>query len=286
MWTPRPMGLESQERSAAWKLMQAFAEARNQRKVTLRERCLTQASNAEDLNAANPFARRKWGTALWSEFSEHFNLSESQPFPEVALFWVTLVDIGCFTKHDAERINLTPMIRHLREGLNGYSYVGLMDPGYYVNIARGTNFAERRGVNWHLHLFAWGTNRKEIKSRFAGLNDSDDNYRPIIPRGNGGHGAYWKQVTEGTLARQFRYMLKSPRKSYRIGRTEVCDPEGRVDFKFVQSKSELRPGERVTLFHLSKKFSLDELTVAGGEGVDLRRRALRQLVRTSGSHHR
>ena len=57
MWIQRPYGLESQERIASWKLMQAFDETRNQRKVTLRERCLVRASEAEDLNAANPFAR-------------------------------------------------------------------------------------------------------------------------------------------------------------------------------------------------------------------------------------
>ena len=35
-----------------------------------------------------------------------------------------------------------------------------------------------------------------------------------------------------------------------------------------------------------KNLGLDELTVAGGEGISLRRRALRQLVRTSVALHR
>lgn len=275
MWSTRPQGLGEQEREAAWKLHWAFEVARNRHAISPWHRGVMSRSRSSDLNAGNPYARIKWGDVLWSEFVSHFDLCEENPLPEIPLFWLTLVDIGCFTAHDAEQINLAAIIHKLRGGLGGLSYIGMIDAAYYTNIAPGTEFSERRGVNWHLHLFAWGETRKQIKARFATLNDSNDNYRPIIPEGLG---ADWKQVTEEMLPIRFRYMLKTPRKSYRIGRKELCDPEGRVDFKFMQNKSDLRPGERVTLFLLLKRFWLNELTVAGGEGVELRRRALRQIT--------
>ena len=279
MWSNRPQGVYPQERRAAGKLMQAFEEARNRHTISRGDRLLVRGAASSDLNAANPFARIRWGNALWAEFVAYFNLAEGRPYPKVPLFWVTLADIGCFTAHDAKHISIAPFAIHLRAGLGGLSYVGMFDPAFYVNIAPGTNFAEHRGVNWHLHLFAWGESQKDFKARVAAMNASTDNYRPIVP---GGQGAHYNNVTAETFAIKFRYMNKTPRKAYRVGRAELRGSEGEVDFKFKQNKIDLRPGERITLFHLLKGLRLDELTVAGGEGVALRRRALRQATRPSG----
>ncbi|MCG3773241.1 MAG: hypothetical protein JW395_0045 [Nitrospira sp.] len=279
-------GLQSQERIAARKLFDAFDRARNRNPITLGDRQIIQPSESGELNAANPYARILLGNALWSEFSKFFDLSESQPIPEVPLFWLTLVDLGCMTALDATNINVAGMIRHLRIGLRGLSYIGLMEAALYANIQPATNYPERTGVNWHLHLFAWGEEPKAMKLRVKRMNKASENHRPIVPRDMGGVGFESRRVTEENIARRFRYMCKTPRKAYRINVKKRMDAEGRTEFSYISSKSLLRPGERVTLFHLLKNFSLDELTVAGGEGVGLRRRALRHLVRPSGSHHR
>jgi hypothetical protein len=81
-------------------------------------------------------------------------------------------------------------------------------------------------------------------------------------------------------------MCKTPRKAYRIGVKKRTDPEGNTEFSFQSNKSLLRPGQHITLFHLLKKLSLQDLVVAGGEGISIRRRALRQVDRTSGRNHR
>ena len=82
------------------------------------------------------------------------------------------------------------------------------------------------------------------------------------------------------LAVKFGYMLKSPRKAYRLYRADrATAADGDVIQAFTQKKTPLRPGERITLFHQLKDQYLDRLALAGGEGVDILRRAKRQALR-------
>ena len=163
-------GLHSQERIAARKLFDAFERSKNRGSITQGDRQIVRPSEASELNAANPYARILLGNALWTEFSKFFDLSESQPVPEVPLFWLTMVDLGCMTALDATNINVAGMIRHLRVGLQGLSYIGMLDPGLFANIQPGTNYPHRTGVNWHLHLFAWGKEPKAMKLRIKRMN--------------------------------------------------------------------------------------------------------------------
>src|SRR6266702_2972425 len=119
MLTVEPSGLNAQERKAASKLRLAFEEGRNRGSVSVRDRSRVQAATASNLNAANPFARIRWGNALWSEFVVYFDISKEHPFPKIQLFWVTLADIGCFTAHDAAQVRIEPFARQLRSGLGG-----------------------------------------------------------------------------------------------------------------------------------------------------------------------
>ena len=128
-------GLDEQELSAAFMFRKAFETARNRHTISIPDWWRLRFSRQWDLNAANPYARITWGNALWFEFSSHFGMSKDQPFPQVPLFWVTLVDIGCFTKPDQAEGNISRFAYHLRAGLKGLSYLGMFDPGYYVHVA-------------------------------------------------------------------------------------------------------------------------------------------------------
>ncbi len=270
----RVLGLRGQEREALCKLRHAFEVARNRRTLTRGDYLRIGPGTARDLNAANPSARTLLGRALWKKLRSHFHLADSTHFPDAPLFFLTLVDTDCMTPVNASQVNVRAFVQRLRCGLRGLSYVGMVDLGLYANISPGTNFFARTGVNWHLHLLAWGEDRADLKCRAKAMNTAADNYWPIIPRPQG-IGFHWLQVTEENFWPFFCYIFKWPRKAYRIGRAAVVDPKGNADFKFVQGKSELRPGEIVALFNLLKKFSLDDLFLAGGEAVDLRRRVLR-----------
>jgi hypothetical protein len=83
------------------------------------------------------------------------------------------------------------------------------------------------------------------------------------------------------LADKLRYLLKSPQKAYRVYKTDRIAKNGEPVPCLRQRKSELRKGDRITLFHLMKNLRLGELAVAGGEGTDLMRRIKRRagLVR-------
>jgi hypothetical protein len=78
---------------------------------------------------------------------------------------------------------------------------------------------------------------------------------------------------------RFRYMLKAPRKAYRLYKVECVTPDGEIVWRFKQRTSELRPGERLTLLRLMKDMYLDKLAVAGGQGAHILRRAKRRALR-------
>lgn len=78
---------------------------------------------------------------------------------------------------------------------------------------------------------------------------------------------------------KLRYLLKSPKRAYRIYKTERMIADGELVPCFRQGKSELRKGDRITLFHLMKDLRLPELAAAGGEGTDMMRRIKRRTVR-------
>jgi hypothetical protein len=98
----------------------------------------------------------------------------------------------------------------------------------------------------------------------------------------GQRGAHQKEIPAKFLAdgsRTFfadkiRYMLKSPCKAYRIYKAKKKEGS-EEEIRFRQIKSDLRPGDRIDLFHLMKGLYLDELAVAGGEGTDMLRRIKR-----------
>lgn len=166
--------------------------------------------------------------------------------------------------------------QQLREGLNGLSYLGMIEPAYYVNLVRGASFPMKQGVFWHSHLICWGESREEIKQRFEDMNCLPDTYRPIVP---GLAGADFRVIRKDGLPAVFRYLLKAPVNAYRVYRTKSPTPDGSLVARFQQRKQPLRPGERVTLFHLLKDLYLDQLAMAGGEGAEMLRRAKRRALR-------
>jgi hypothetical protein len=259
-------GLANQERDAALRLGQSFEEARNRHLVTPRERRIADGSRRFELNAANPQARVLWGNALWTEFSKHFDLTDEESWPNIPLYWITLVDVGCMTQLDVN-VDAVDFAQRLSEGLCCLSYLGMVDAGLYTNIQPGTAFPYRKGINWHLHLFAWGESWEVMKERIVAMNKRDDLYRPIVASQ---YGALAQRESGRTLHTRFAYMAGTPSDAYRIGKRSNRDA-------FKQNKDELRHGERVTLFNALKNQFMHEITVAGGEGEKLTRRALRKI---------
>jgi hypothetical protein len=275
MWFFHQTGLRQQELSTGSKLRSAIEEGRNL--SPLQRSHYRQLVNADPrwLNAVSPKARVRWGEMICGELSDHFHLGPGQLAPDQPIFLVTLCDRRCCTSDQEKNIDIPRFIRILRRGLRGLSYLGMVEPAYYVNLAEGARIHGKRMVSWHVHLLAWGETRSAIKTRIASLN----NKGILLPMADGLAAAHQKRISKGQLASKVAYILKAPRKAYRLYRYEQITTDGEIIFRFRQKKDDLRPGERLTLFRLMEDMYLDQLALAGGEGAEILRRLKRRVLR-------
>ena len=268
-------GLKKQELITGSKVGSAIEAARG---LSLRERrYLLQAVNShrDYLSAVSPKGRIKWGRMVCQELSDHFGLGPDKPEPDQRIFLVTLCDRRCCTSHHDRNVDIPRCIRMLRRGLRGLSYVGMLEPAYYVNVSKGTHVhGGNRMVSWHLHLIAWGEPRKKLKKRIDRLNE----HKILLPIADGLPAAHQKRISKDKLASKIAYVLKAPKKAYRLYKWNMVSPDGEVIPKFKQWKDNLRPGERLTLLRLMHDMYLDHLAVAGGAGADILRRVKRRAL--------
>jgi hypothetical protein len=224
------------------------------------------------LPALNSKARIKWGAVFIQENFQFFGITADEDGPRVSIFLVTIADKSHVTSDQPQQINLTQIKRKLACGLEGLSYVGMIEPGYYNVIYDEIGNKQKNVVSWHGHLLVWAVTEKllakhlaKIKSRFAsimpGLCAVD---KKIIPCGQ--------------FAYKLWYILKSPCKEYSIGKRRERDQKTGAN-KFKQNSRKTRPGNRVKLFYLVQNMYLDKLAMAGGEARELLRRIKYEVLR-------
>jgi hypothetical protein len=269
------------ERSGESKLRSAFQEARNRHTISRGDKGLLSSSHRNKLLAVNRHSRVRWGRAVCDQLSGFFcdpdSVEHSQP-----IFLVTLVDISCATSVTAADFDIEGIKRRLRSGLRGLSHFGMIEPAHYVNLQEGIYF-ERRCISWHLHALVWGISERKLRALLRDL-EASGRYAAIAP---GLKAADVREVQQGDLHTVVGYILKSPWSAYRV--TKYCadkdgnilrDANGAERPFYLQGKSKLRAGERITLFHTLKPFYLDKLAVAGGDGAPLLARAKRFALST------
>ena len=266
--------ITQQERKLARLLQDAFQTARNGHIISRTGRRLTRKHACHQLWAVNEKARVAWGNAVCQQVESHFDIAYEHLHPDEPIYLVTLVDLACCTAIDAKSIDLNYIDEQLRYGLSSLSFIGMIEPALYVNIAPGTNVQTKTLVSWHLHAIAWGKSWREMSRLISRCNRMKRHYRPIA---RDFAGADVRTIKKDTLPQISAYILKSPTNSYRIANWYRKTRSGERRDGFRQNKGLLRPGERVTLFRLMKNMRLDELTMAGGEGVRLLRRAKRRV---------
>jgi hypothetical protein len=281
-------GFSYQEHLSNTELQSAFQKSRKKHTITQRDRKSTDPSSVLDLGCVNHFSRLRWNKAFCGEFQNLFHLDDWNTYPNQPLCFVTLTDVSCTTDHDAPWVDIYTFKRKLQAGLRGLHYVGMVEPGLYVKVCPGTRWSNKKAVSWHLHGICWGENRREMKRRFARLN-REGWYLSIL---DSQRGADQKEIPDARLpnnldrtflADKLRYLLKSPQKAYRIYKTKRVTRDGELVPCLRQRKSELRKGERITLFHLLKGLHFPELAAAGGEGTDIMRRIKRRAVKVRSS---
>jgi hypothetical protein len=257
-------GIKEQELETGLELrhaMQVSRKFRPAKRTYFRQLLEALDSNPNLLSAVSPRSRIRWGKLICEALSDHFHLGSDKLEPDQRIFFVTLCDRRCCTPDDAKDIDVAGFISLLVQGLQGLSYLGMLEPAYYVNVCDGLRIYGKRMVSWHVHLLAWGETREEMKKRIERLNREF-----LLPIADGLAAGHQKCISKGKLASKIAYILKAPQNGYRVFKGKRVIGDGQVISCFIQKKCTLRPGERLVLFQLMKDMRLDELTVAGARG--------------------
>jgi hypothetical protein len=198
---------------------------------------------------------------------------------DTPIFLVTLIPADGRVSADLCGIDLATMKVRVQADLRGCSYVGTIEPGYYASLPSADNMPGPPIICWHSHLLIWNITTSQIEKVVRKLRSSD-RYRAVVEELKSAHA---KQVANGELPETVAYILKPPSHAYRVTRYPWMDeggeprlePDGTPRFYVRQFRSDLRPGERVRVFHAMKHLAFSELLLAGGEGRALRAGALR-----------
>lgn len=275
---------QSVEQSA---LRRAFQESRKRHTLSRGDRELPTGRFRHDLLAVNSFSRRIWGRAISNELSRFFCDGGDGTTHDRDVYFVSLMDITCARspRDQLTEADLEVIKNRLRYGLREFSYFGMVEPAYYVNLQHGVRYNGKRCMFWHLHALVWGVARKELKNRLRKLVKAG-HYAAIA---DGLDATHTRKIKQGRLPRNVAYILKSPCKTYRLSVRDrkdelgrpVTDADGVVLQQFKQGKANLRHGDRIVLFRAMKHLHLDRLAVAGGDGAQLLKTAKRVALRVN-----
>jgi hypothetical protein len=265
---------QRQEQSA---MRLALQESRKRHTAKPPDRARLRGGFRYELLAVNSFSRRIWGAAVSNQISRVFSESGDGTTHNKAIYFVSLMDITC-ARAPEDRLkedDLESIKDRLRYGLRRFSYFGMVEPAYYVNLQHGVRFGGKRCMFWHLHALVWGVSRKKLKKHLRKLVEADR----YVAIADGLDATHIRKIKQGRLPAHVAYLVKSPSKAYRVSvrdREDKCgqpvtDADGVVLRQFKQGKSDLRHGDRIVIFHAMKHLFLDKLAVAGGEGAGMLR---------------
>jgi hypothetical protein len=271
----RKTRIEDWQGRAQTALRLAFEESRQRHSLSRGDRELPKFKHGFSLLAVNSFSRRIWGETISNVISRFFCEAGDGTAHNQDVYFVSLMDIGCARpfQHRLTEAELIVIKQRLRYGLRGLSYLGMVEPAYYVNLQEGTRYDGTRCMFWHLHALVWGVSEEDLKRRFRKLAHE----RRYCAIAKGLKATHTRKVDQGRLPAHVAYLVKSPSKAYRVSVRDrrdsrgqpVRSSDGAALKQFKQGKANLRHGERITIFHAMKHLYLDQLAVAGGEGVPL-----------------
>jgi hypothetical protein len=240
-------------------------------------------SDAFYLPAVNSKARIKWGAVFIQETFKFFRVADDENGPFEPVFLVTIADISHLTTDQPQQLHLSRIKRKLGAGLQGLSYIGMIEPGYYNVIYDELGNKRKNVVSWHGHFLVWGITKKQLAKHLKAIKPR---FTPIMP---GLCAVHKKRIPRDQFGYKLWYLLKSPCKEYSIGQRRQRDARtGAVKFK--HNSRQIRPGNRVKLFYLMRDMYLDNLAMAGGQGSELLQRikyeALREYRTKNGDDRR
>lgn len=267
--------IEQWQATSFRKLRYAFRGSRKASKLTPLDRDKIRPRHVNKLLAVNHHSRLLWGQVLCETISDFFCDAGEGSWHNTEIFFVTLVHVGGARSkgHKLSEAELRKIKNHLRMGLRGCSYLGMIEPAYYLNLQPGVNFKEKRCFFWHLHAFVWGVDGKKLRARLKMLVAKGE----YVAIADGKDPTRVDKVNQGDLPNCVAYLVKYPDRGYRVWKKDAVRPDGSpmvdgdgvVQPTFKHRAGQLRPGERIDLFHAMKHLDLQQLAVAGGKGASL-----------------
>lgn len=127
--------VRDKERSNGVRLKNALLLPRHYSRSDLE---ILQGSDAFYLPAVNVDARIKWTTACLREMYKHFDIDKGDEGANVPIFLVTIADKSHVTTGQPKNINFQAIRRKLGGALQGLSYIGMIEPGYYMMRMAGS----------------------------------------------------------------------------------------------------------------------------------------------------
>jgi hypothetical protein len=252
--------LRSKENESGRLLENALWLKRHRRNSNLE---ILQGSSVFYLPAVNSKTRIKWGGVFIQQLFDFFAIADDDHGPIEPIFLVTLADKSHLTTAQPQPINLISIKRKLGSALNGLSYIGMIEPGYYNVIYDEFGTPQKNVVSWHGHFLVWGIDQEHLEKHLANVKSR---FTPIMP---GLCAIHQKTIKPDQFGHRLWYINKSPCTEYSIGKRGKPDRNGLPRYK--QNSRKLRPGHRVQLFYLMHDMHLPELAMAGGGGRELLR---------------
>jgi hypothetical protein len=211
------------------------------------------------LRAIDPRSRMIWARAFAESLLAFFGVEGDDDPTNRTIFFVTLISDVYAVADTEEPPNPLKLTSWARQMLNGFNCLGMIEPAYYTEFRAQSADQKTRFVSYHAHALVWGADKSEIRARLKDLNRK---LSSAVPEKPAAHAT--RCASTADLTRRVFYLLKSPRKRYRVG-----IDERKSDNPTKQSKDKLRPAERLRIHAHMRNLYLDELAFAGGEGRQL-----------------
>jgi hypothetical protein len=147
--------------------------------------------------------------------------------------------------------SLDQMRATYQKALRGLHFIGMLDPALYVSTQR--THSVPRFIQFHVHALVWGVRAKDLAAFFEGTRDEVSSLLPYTTSVD------VKHIRDGDLLQVIWYTTKMPRKQYQLWKRESGS--------FQQYKRNINGANSVRLFNAIHDVTLDQLTLAGGEGT-------------------
>lgn len=222
--------------------------------------------SAKFLNAANFISRVKLAECLTDRLQEELHKRRVKE-----AFFVTLISSDHAVKVKKQKQYDVQAHRDwIAARLTGLNFVGVIEAGYYP--AESSAEFKNGWVSWHAHVIVWGASVETLRTLKAAFNAEHSAFR------NGAAPFHFRRTDPTAIEGDVAYFCKSPKSSHHTfvpASSSTGDEDQPSVSRSAQNKRPIRKGHMIAMLEILKHKSMDELCVAGGDGVLVVRASLR-----------